>query len=205
MKTVFLVYIALVVIAMSACQKANQDTARVPDMSADCVTNPALCQPNLYQQNAGFYQYNPYQNYGGGYYNGNYGGGIGYGYTGGYNNGYQVNNYSNLCNCPAGSTPTYNNYAGLGCVQSNQLYGYGYAYFQMGASNTHWTSTPQISNVGVNPSNSCYNGIVQSCLVDQANTCATGYTCRVSAASSRLGLCVANSTTTNSNYNQTYR
>lgn len=201
MKTVFVVYIALVVIAMSACQKANQDTALVPDMNADCVTNPALCQPNLYQQNPGFIpynQYNPY--YGGGY---NYGGN--YGYGGSYNYGYQVNNYSNLCNCPVGSTPTYNNYAGLGCVQSNQLYGYGYAYFQMGASNTHWTATPQISNIGANPSNSCYNGVVQSCLVDQPSTCSAGYTCRVSAASSRLGLCVSNTTNTNSNYNQTYR
>ncbi|MBC7420474.1 MAG: hypothetical protein H7328_07065 [Bdellovibrio sp.] len=200
MKTVFLVYIALVVLAMSSCQKENNDTATVPDMNAQCISNPSLCQQNLYQQNAGFNHYNnPNQN---GYQNGQYGNQYGTQYGGGY---YNQNNLSNLCNCPDGSMPTYNNYAGLGCVQSNQIYGSGYAYFSWGASNTHWTNVPQLSNVGNYSQNTCYNGVVQSCLVDRANTCSTGYTCRVSAASSRLGLCVSNTNTSNSNYGQTYR
>ncbi|MBC7742246.1 MAG: hypothetical protein H7061_08615 [Bdellovibrionaceae bacterium] len=243
MKTVFVVYIALIFLAMSACQKKSED-ATVPAMGTDCVNNSSVCQTNMYQQNPGFYNYN--QNY-------------------------NSNTMANLCSCPVGTIPTYNNYAGLGCVDSNIIYGGGYnpgyynnsgyrnydsgnsgnyagayaglginanynssggnnggaynggyngssnnsganyavsvgiyAYFGWGQSNSQWNNIPQISNADYGQTNSsCYNGVVQSCLVGTANTCMAGYTCRPSAASSRLGLCTSN--TTNPNVGNTFR
>lgn len=210
MKTAFIVYISLVVMALSACQKPAQDQATVPGMDPQCVSNPSVCQSNIYNNAPGFTPYN----YSNGYYNpysSYYGGGYNYSYSnygGGYINPFQNFNNSNyLCNCPAGSVPTYNGYAGLGCVQASMTYGNAYAYFGWGVNNTHWTNIPQISNYeGYSQSNSsCYNGVVQSCVVNQPSTCATGYTCRANAASSMLGLCVANSTTiVPNNYNNGY-
>jgi hypothetical protein len=257
MKTIFVVYIALIVLAMSACQKkSDSNNATVPAMGTDCVNNSSVCQTNLYQQNQGFYNYN--QNY----------------------NSATMNN---LCSCPYGAIPTYNNYAGLGCVDSNLIYGGGYnnsgynsgynggynpgynsgynsgygynggyggglsgqynsgyngnynsgynsgynngynggygggasanlsinlsiyAYYGWGQSNSQWTNIPQISNVDSNQqtNSSCYNGVIQSCVVEQVNTCTAGFTCRPTAASSRLGLCTSN--TTNTNSGQSYR
>ena len=93
-------------------------------------------------------------------------------------------------------------YAGMGCVNSGMMSGgYGYVYFGYGygygagssANNNQWTNIPQVSNyVGYN-SQSCYNGVVQSCMTDQQIMCSSGYTCRASSAGSRLGLCVSNS------------
>lgn len=217
MKTLCVVYIALVVLALSACQKPKQDTATVPPgVDAQCVNNPTLCQSNVYNT-PGFTPYNynnQYNNYNNG---GIYGGGYYYqgNYSGNYNGGYSTspfqnyNNTSYLCNCPSGMVPTYNSYAGLGCVQSSQVYGYGYAYFGWGgANNSQWTNIPQISNyAGYTNSNSgCYNGVVQSCLVDQPNTCAAGYSCQGNSASTRLGFCVATNTIgNNGGYGQTPR
>ena len=186
MKTLVVVYVALVVLALSACQKSQDTEATAPGMNAQCVSNPNLCQTNVYNSPG----YTPY-NYGNGTNN--------YGYG-----NYQNNNYGNqpfnyyqsnsayLCNCAPGSVPTYNGYAGLGCVQQSQVYGSGYAYFSWGANNNQWTNIPQISNHTGYTNSGCYNGVVQSCLVDQANTCSVGYTCRTSDASTRLGLCTAN-------------
>lgn len=186
----FLALIALV--GFSACQKSDGDSQAQP-MNAQCVNNPQLCQGNLYHQSPGFqpygyggygYGYNGYNNYGyGGYYNN-------YGYQNPFN---YMNNTAYLCSCPAGSVPTYNMYAGLGCVQTSQIYGYGYAYFGYGPDNQHWINIPQISNHTGYSNSGCYNGVVQSCIVDQANSCSAGYTCRSQSAGSRMGLCVSNS------------
>lgn len=167
-----------------------------PAMNNVCLNNPAACQNQTYQQGQGFSPYNTsYDPYGynqGGYNNG---------FPGSYYNGsFHTNNGSYLCNCPTGTVPTYNDYGGLGCVQANyaQASGYGYAYFGFGTGNTsinnQWVNIPQISNyTGYNQSN-CYNGVVQSCFVDQANTCTQGYSCKATTAQSRLGLCVSNTT-----------
>jgi hypothetical protein len=193
MRTLFICYLALVILAFASCQKSNQE-AVVPTMTTDCVNNPSACNSGLYQQSPGFtpYNYNGNTPYGGGYYGGNYGYTYG-GYAGGtYNPFVFGNNSAYLCNCPVGSVPTYNNYAGLGCVQSSQFYGFAYVSFGYGANNNQWTNIPQISNQVGYGNSSCYNGVVQSCLVNNSSTCSVGYSCRSNSASSSLGICVSN-------------
>ena len=179
MKALFIVYLSLVILAFAACQKSNQD-ATVPGMTTDCLNNPNLCNSGAYQQSPGFTQYN----YGGAYY--------------GYNNsGYNpFLNSSQLCNCPLGTLPTYNNYSGLGCVQSFMISGYAYASFGYAPNNNQWTNIPQISNTVGYSSQGCYSGVVQSCLVADPGTCNAGYTCRMTSASSALGICVSNQSNT---------
>lgn len=215
MKTLFIVYLALVVLALSACQKAETD-ATVPTVDSQCVNNPNLCQQNIYNNTPGYTPYNYNNQYNNGFNNGfnnynNYNYNYNYQYR--YNQNYYVNpftSYNNsnyLCNCPSGSVPTYNSYAGLGCVQTSQVYGYGgygYAYFGWGgANNSQWVNIPQISNhVGYTGNGGCYNGVIQSCLVDQPNTCSVGYSCQTSSAASRVGLCIATSAVNNGNGSQ---
>lgn len=188
-------YVALVSSAffIFSCQPSNNWSNSNSNVTAPnniCVTNPASCQSGLYQQGYGFQPYGPGYN-------------TGYGYPAGAQNGfYYVNNSAYLCSCPAGSLPTYNSYGGLGCVNSTLISGGGYAYFGWslginGATNNQWTNIPQISNyTGYQNNSSCYNGVVQSCLVDQPASCSSGYTCRATAAQSRLGLCVSNTANT---------
>ncbi len=173
----------LLAFLMSSCQKGNDNNS---NMNNVCVTNPAACQPQVYNQGYGFQPYAGTQ------------GGYGYPY-GAQNGSYYTNNAAYLCSCPVGSLPTYNTHGGLGCVNNNLIHGGGYAYFgwESGASNNQWNNIPQISNyTGYNNQSSCYNGVVQSCLVDQPSMCSSGYTCRASAAQSRLGLCVSNTANT---------
>lgn len=168
------------------CDKGSSDNNNA-QMNAYCMQNPYACQQNVYNQgyNNGYY---PYQ----------------YGYGGAF---HYTQNSAYLCNCPAGTMPTYNTYGGLGCVSNNNMNaGFGaYAYFSwnMGASNNQWMNIPQVSNyTGYNQSN-CYNGVVQSCLVNQPSTCSAGYTCRASSAQTNLGLCVSN--TNQGSYGNVYR
>ncbi len=252
MKTLLVMYIALVFLALAACKPQTQSRqATVPPISGDCIANQANCQSNLYNT-PGYapynYNNNYVNNYGNPYGSGNYGGGYyggGY-YGGGYSSGYQhgggssngpfhyLNNSAYLCNCQPGFIPTYNTHAGLGCVQSQiaagtgygSSYGNGYgtsytasygtgyngsysggayAYFSWGANNNQWTNIPQISNHTGYTNSGCYNGVVQSCLVDQPSTCSTGYTCRAETASSRLGLCKSNSAAGNGSYGPVVR
>lgn len=185
MKTFTFLTLSVIVLAFSSCQKSNQD-AVVPTVTTDCLNNPNLCNSGLYQQVPGFTAYN---------YNGLYGNGFYGSYQYGYNPFLQGN--GSLCSCPAGTVPTYNNYAGLGCVQSTMIYGYAYISFGYGASNNQWTNMPQISNIvgySYNQNQSCYNTVVQSCFVGDASSCGSGYSCRINSASARLGICVSNST-----------
>ena len=202
MKALVVVYIALVVLAMSACQKPHTSEATAPGMNAQCVSNPNLCQSNIYNTPG----YSPYT-YGGGPYTNSYPGSDPYagGYYGNSAFSYYQNNSAYLCNCASGTIPTYNGYAGLGCVQQNQVSGYGYAYFSWGAHNNQWTNIPQISNQTGYTNSGCYNGVIQSCVVDQPNTCSVGFTCRSNDASSRVGLCVSNNATTNGGYGPAVR
>lgn len=198
----------LAALIVTSCQQGGGGSSGTPTttvsttntttMNPNCVSNPAACQQGIYQQGTGFYPYN---------YNYGYNNGYPYGYNGGF---YYTNNAAYLCSCPAGTIPTYNNYGGLGCVNSGYAYGGGYAYFSWGggysgATNNQWVNIPQVSNyTGYNQSN-CYNGVVQSCLVDQP-TCSAGYTCRATAAQSRLGLCVSNTSGgTGTQYSGGYR
>lgn len=167
---------------ITSCQKSSSDNSN-NNLNGNCMQNQAGCQSGIYQQGYGFYPYNNGNGYGG--YNGS-----------NYQGGYQTSNSAYLCNCPGGTIPTYNNYGGLGCVNNTYVSGNGgHAYFHFnigGSTNNQWTNIPQISNyTGYTNQSSCYNGVVQSCLVDQAATCSAGYTCRATSAQSRLGLCVS--------------
>lgn len=185
MRLLFFSYLILVTFMVTSCQK-NNDTDEGA-ITTDCLNYPQACQTGYYNQ-PGFQPYN-----------------YGYGQQGGvfYNNGYvgtgtspfhQMANNSYLCNCPVGTVPTYNNYAGLGCVQSNMLAGFqGYAYYGYNTSNNNqWTNIPQISNMQGYNNSSCYNGVVQSCIVTDQATCRSGYSCRANSAASAIGICVSN-------------
>lgn len=183
MKALIVVYFSLVILAFSACQKSNQE-ASVPGVTTDCLNNPNLCNSGLYQQSPGFYPYN----YGGSN-QGSY-----------YGSGYNPFLYGSgsLCSCPMGTMPTYNNYAGLGCVQNTLISGYAYLSFGYASNNNQWThNLPQVSNISGYTgysSQSCYNSVVQSCFVGSANNCSAGYTCRINSASATLGVCISNTT-----------
>ncbi len=192
MKNIFIITLALSALLGLGCAKSggsdnNQQTTTV--MTADCVTYPQSCNTNTYNNQYGF---QPYQTYNNGTYfynNGYYGTGSGSMY-------YNANG-SSLCNCPEGTVPTYNSYAGMGCVNSGMMNdstsAYAYYGWSTGPNNNQWMNIPQISNYVGYPGQSCYNGVVQSCLTDQQNMCGVGFTCRASSAQSRMGLCVSNS------------
>lgn len=191
MKKLFLVTLTL--LSILGCAKGGSDSTTTQTQTntmntQDCVNNPSLCNGGYYNNQYGF---QPYNN-GGTYFGNN-------GYYGTGSTQYYFNNTSaGLCNCPAGTMPTYNAYAGMGCVNSNLMSGgaSGYAYFGYGSgttNNSQWMNIPQVSNYVGYSSQTCYNGVVQSCLTDQQNMCSSGYTCRAASASSRMGLCVANS------------
>ncbi len=187
MMTIALAMISLLGLGCAKGGDSNQQTQQpvVTTGTTDyCVMYPQNCNQNYNNNN-----YN--SNYNSNYYYSSY--------------GFQPNNYNNiydsLCNCPAGTMPTYNSYSGMGCVNSNFSNNTGYsayAYISIGsrANNSQWMNIPQVSNYVGYGNQSCYNGAVQSCATDQPSSCASGYTCRASNASSRLGLCVSNSSTT---------
>lgn len=173
--------------------------AVIPGIS--CMNGSANCNSQQYSTYPGFYPYpvNPYT-YGGytNYWNQNYHG---------YSN--WNHNYAGLCNCPAGTVPTYNNYYGLGCVQNTYFQPtlYYYGYFGWGPNNNQWVNIPQVSNLADYSvqNQSCYSGIVQSCYIDVLNSCSNGYTCQPTSGGSRLGLCINPNQNYNSPYNNTGR
>jgi hypothetical protein len=188
MRLMFFTYLVFVVFLVTSCQNNQDDNNNT--MTTNCVYNPSQCSSNIYQQGGGFSPYS-YQ----------------YSNTSGYSGAfYYLNNSAYLCNCPAGSIPTYNSYGGLGCVQSSYMGSYGYAYMTINGSsagNNQWMNIPQISNVQGYSSNGCYNGVVQSCIVSNPSTCSAGYVCRPTDAASAVGLCA--STSGNSQMGQIYR
>ena len=184
MRLLFFSYLILVTFMVTSCQKNNDDDTGA--ITTDCLNYPQACQSGYVGQQ-GFTPYNYGYQQGGVYYNNGY-------YGSGSSPFHQMNNSSYLCNCPMGSVPTYNNYSGLGCVQSSMLGGYqGYAYYGYNTSNNNqWVNIPQISNTSGYNNSSCYNGVVQSCIVTDQASCRSGYTCRPSSGASALGICVSN-------------
>ena len=179
-----ILFLGLVLFTLG-CQKSNENQASVPAVNSNCINNPQTCNSQLYLNNTGFSGYPM-----GGSNNGGSGyvfGGNGY-YTSGATPFYFANSAAYLCNCPFGSVPTYNTYSGLGCVQS-QYIGSSYTAYGWGPNNGQWLNIPQISNVSGYPNSSCYNGVIQSCVVGATNSCTAGYTCRYTTAASTLGFC----------------
>lgn len=165
MRVLLLVYFALFILMATSCQRSKEAGASV---TSACINQPASCNSSVYQQSDG---YSAYSN------NGNP-----FSYAG---------NSAYLCNCPYGSIPTYNAYAGLGCVQTSYVnfsfYGSLYlGYMYLGWSQNQWSLQSQLTTYGAN----CYNGAIQSCVPNQANTCPAGSTCMQNGRSSSLGLCV---------------
>lgn len=164
MRVLLLVYFALFILMASSCQKSKEAGASV---DSACINNPASCNSSAYQQNSGYSSYpntgNPFT---------------------------YSNNSAYLCSCPYGSIPTYNAYAGLGCVRTSYINfsfyaGYSMGYMYLGWNQNQWYNQPQLSTYGAN----CYNGAVQSCVAGQ-NTCPAGSTCMQNSRGSGLGLCV---------------
>lgn len=169
MKSALVIYFMLFILLASSCQKTNSQ-AGVSGVSSACISNPTGCNSSLYQQSAGYYSYgnssNPFTYY---------------------------NNSAYLCNCPYGTIPTYNSSAGLGCVQAYSqpiIYGGLYAYLYIGW-NSGWYQMSAINTYSSTYS-SCYNGAIQSCVVNQSGSCPIGSFCLENSSGSTLGLCVTN-------------
>lgn len=202
MRTLVLVYFALVILTLSACGKSG-DSATAPGVNGQCQINPGSCNTPAYQQAQGYQPYGNGTGYGSGYGSGNggYGSGSGYGngYGGGYGGGYGYGNTSPfnyqgntayLCNCPPGSVPTYNSWGGLGCVNTYMLSGGLSAYFYLSFGQNQWNPLSQLYRYNyAGGTSSCYNGAVQSCNTAQPN-CPNGGICRPSPNANGLGLCV---------------
>jgi len=166
MKPMLIIYLVLFFLVASSCQRATQ--AGVSTVGSNCISNPASCNSSLYQQSS------DYSNYG------NTSAPFSY-----------YNNSAYLCNCPSGMIPTYNSNAGLGCVRPTyqyNLYGSFYAYLYIGWNNG-WYQTSGLTTLSSTYS-SCYNGAVQSCMVNQSGTCPIGSFCLENSSGSSLGLCV---------------
>jgi hypothetical protein len=86
---------------------------------------------------------------------------------------------------------------GSGYGYGNYGYGSGWGYNQGYQNN--WQQISNTTGYGYNNYNSGYGGscsngnignLTQSCLVDRANSCGNGGTCRPTGGGSRLGICV---------------
>lgn len=210
MKTFLFIYFIPVILPailavsiFSSCQPSNQEA--VVSGNNVCITDPTACNGtgaingsayppnNAYPNNS---QLNNYANNQGGY---------PYGYSNNY--AYNFNYYNNrayLCHCPYGTIPAYNAghaNGGLSCIPSTYLQSSqvsskvvlsGYLYLSWG--HNQWNALPQLYKYNYGSgSNLCYNGVVQSCTVNQPNSCPASYFCRPNrvSGSQNLGLCVA--------------
>lgn len=161
MKFIALIFMSLAV--FTSCQQSRDESTN-NNTSNICITTPSACNPQIYQNNQGFSQYP-----------GLYGG-----------NPFVANSY--LCNCPVGSVPTYNSYGGLGCVQAGFV-GSATVSLGWGPQNNQWLNIPQISNHVGYSNQGCYNGVVQSCIITQPNSCPVGSTCQATGSNSYMGIC----------------
>lgn len=188
-KVVFIIFALFVAACGDNGGSNNNNNGYIATSPLDgCITGNGYCNTNIYNQ---YYQY----------------GWMTYpGFRPGYNYINYFQQYGGACNCPAGTLPVYNSYAGLGCVSEAYLrpfigfnfywqISWGYnpygGYYSSHPLNDYPVNTNQISNISGYPTNgNCQQNLIQSCYVDQANSCGNGATCRVTAAGSRLGICV---------------
>lgn len=182
MKTLFFVYLTLALVVLSSCQKSGSD-AYVPGVNGQCATNAASCNTGAYNQarGTGYYPYGYNSSYG---YNYNYNSYAQQPFT-------YYNNSAYLCHCPPGTIPTYNSYAGIGCVNANHWQYNSSAYFYLGWGANSWNFTGSLNtyNYGNYSNSNCYNGAIQSCVINQANSCPSGSFCHARMPGSLFGLC----------------
>lgn len=146
---------------------------------ARCISSSTLCNNGVYGQYSGWMPYNfPH-------------GGTNYDYT-----TYFQNN--GVCGCQYGYAPAYNSVMGMGCyrIQNGYNWNISYAFTYNNAMN-NWMAAPQSSynfqQISAMPNGNganCTNRIATSCLIDQANSCASGSYCQQTVSGSNLGICV---------------
>lgn len=169
----------IILLSFSSCQQDSKEA--IVSGNNVCVADPT-CKPGSGYNGAAYQNYPGYTPYG-------------YGQP-----FYYYNNNSYLCNCPYGSVPTFNSYTGLGCFSVRQLsFKPNFsAFFYLSWGNNQWSHLPQLYKYNYNTgAGYCYNGAAQSCMVNQPNSCPSGYQCRpnipvLNSSTSSLGLCVAN-------------
>ncbi|HPI39337.1 MAG TPA: hypothetical protein PLJ21_00940 [Pseudobdellovibrionaceae bacterium] len=168
----------------SACDKKDEGRPATTPLNNTCLNQ--ACDTSVYNQQGwqpyptSYSQYGGYNSYYNQYYYGTY----------------SYNYYGQFCDCPSGYLPVYNSSNGLGCVQNVYVQPYwNIAFYASLNSNNNWTNVPIMSSVQ-SPANAssknCYNGVLNSCIVDQPNSCGYGYGCQVTAGGSRIGICVRN-------------
>jgi hypothetical protein len=157
----------------AACADKDSGPNPVVAPPTACINGSTYCDSSQYGYNQGFsaYPQNPY-------------------YTNGTN--------GNFCSCPAGQRPVYNGQFGLGCANITAMDGTAGSaiYWSWQSNNNQWVNMPQSSNTQgyFGNTTSCYKTVMQSCLVDEPNSCGAGVTCRVVGGGSRLGICTTGGT-----------
>ncbi|QDK38938.1 hypothetical protein [Bdellovibrio sp. NC01] len=179
-RLVFFIFALFVAACGSNGGGGGNTTVAVTPTDMRCINGSATCNTTAYGNYAGWTTYSmPYGN-------------TVYNYT----------NYFNqygFCGCPSGYSPSYNGTMGLGCISNQFLQPvYNYAVFMVfgAGSYTSWggggatINIPQVSNIPGSPNTgTCARNVTQSCLLDQANSCGVGATCRQVIGGSNLGVC----------------
>lgn len=173
----------IITVFMISCQQSNDNgggsTPVKTPLSMSCINGAAYCNNSAYAYHPGWMPYPGMYNYA-------------YDYT-------SYFNQNGFCHCPRGYMPVYNGTYGLGCVNTQILEPYAGLYFYWSWGSWGYTTAapqttinyPQYSNIpeASNSASSCSRSLTQSCLLDQANTCGTGATCRQVISGSNLGVC----------------
>ncbi|MDG0815576.1 hypothetical protein [Bdellovibrio svalbardensis] len=179
-RLVFIIFALFVAACADKGGGGGSNTIAVTPTDMGCINGSTVCNTGAYANYNGWTTYS-----------------LPYGST-----QYNYSNYFNqygFCGCPQGYSPAYNGSMGLGCISNQYLQPvYNYTVFMIfGSSFTGWggggsvNNQPQVSNIPGSPNQgTCNRNLTQSCLLDQANSCSTGATCRQVISGSNLGVCV---------------
>ncbi|MGE5087218.1 MAG: hypothetical protein ACM3MG_13010 [Bacillota bacterium] len=182
MKRLFIVLFTL--LSMACADKGgggNSGTKATTPVDSRCITNSSLCNNSVYGQYSGW---TPYR--------------FPYGNTS-YNYSTYFSTYG-ACGCPFGYQPAYNSSMGMGCFRTTNMMTFNLSWsFSFYASSGFYApqtslNIPQVSNIPNAGGGNCSRNVAISCLMNQANSCGVGATCREVRAGSGLGVCVTGPT-----------